>query len=194
MLFGQYFLVFGLVVFFYADKKKDALITIPFILVGLACLIVPYLMMNPQLLPVNVNWNVVVPILVLILFILCGLGLVFIPLLKKRHLEKICSYEVYAKIIRYKGDSEVGESSTYCPVYGFWYNGKDWELSDNIYTNVGLKDVGSIVKLRLNPDNPDDFYVVGSYNYLLIVFLGILTLLIAVPIFIFFITNSSIVK
>lgn len=80
MIIGQYFLVFGILPMF--GKGKGKIIGIPFILVGLSCIIVPYLMMQPEINGVVIDWDAVIPLLIIIAFVLAGLALIIIPIIK----------------------------------------------------------------------------------------------------------------
>ena len=86
MNFGQYFLVFGSVVFFSQENKKDALITIPFMIIGLCCIVIPFLMLHPELLSISVDWNTIIAVLMLLAFLIAGLCTAIIPVIKRKHL------------------------------------------------------------------------------------------------------------
>ena len=77
IIFGQVFFVFGLIAFFAKDAegKRFSLISLPFIIVGLLCIIIPLTMLFPKLMPVRLNWEAIVPILMLVEFMIVGVVL-----------------------------------------------------------------------------------------------------------------------
>lgn len=95
MLFGQYFLVFGIIAFFgkSVDGSNPKPIGLIFASIGLACIIIPYLVAHPELLPAMINWENVVILSVLLIFMLVGVGICLL-LVKQR--EKIITILVFA--------------------------------------------------------------------------------------------------
>ena len=95
MVFGQYFLVFGLIAFFgkSVDGKSGKGIGSIFAAVGLACIIIPYLVMHPELLPQQINWETIAIIAFLSLFIVVGL-VVSLALIKQK--EKVFMVLIFA--------------------------------------------------------------------------------------------------
>lgn len=95
MLFGQYFLVFGIIAFFgkSVDGSNPKPIGLIFASIGLACIIIPYLVAHPELLPAMINWENVIILSVLLIFMLVGVG-VCLLLVKQR--EKIITTLVFA--------------------------------------------------------------------------------------------------
>lgn len=87
MIFGQYFLVFGSIAFFNCEGKEK-LSSMPFILVGLACIIIPFLMMHPEIFNVSINWEAVIPLLMILIFVITGLALIILPILHKIKLKR----------------------------------------------------------------------------------------------------------
>lgn len=95
MLFGQYFLVFGIIAFFgkSVDGSNPKPIGLIFASIGLACIIIPYLVAHPELLPAMINWENVVILSVLLIFMLVGVGICLL-LVKQR--EKVITILVFA--------------------------------------------------------------------------------------------------
>ena len=85
MLFGQYFLVFGIMAFFgkSVDGSNPKPIGLIFASVGLGCIIIPFLIMHPELLPTVINWETVGVISFLMLFIVVGVA-ICLSLLKQK--------------------------------------------------------------------------------------------------------------
>ena len=95
MLFGQYFLVFGIIAFFgkSVDGSNPKPIGLIFASIGLACIIIPYLVAHPELLPAMINWESVIILSVLLIFMLVGVGICLL-LVKQR--EKVITILVFA--------------------------------------------------------------------------------------------------
>lgn len=190
MIFGQYFLVFGAMAT--RVKGDGKWISIPFLIVGLGCIVIPYLMMNPDILKVEIIWDSVIPLLFILIFVLVGLAMVIIPIMKKKNLKKRCIVPVFATIVKYK--ETYGESSTlYAPVYSYEYDNQKYEVSTNTYSNIGVKPVGTIVDLQINPYNPKEF-LDNNVVHKGIIVMGILFLLVSIPIFIYLITTFQFIK
>ena len=85
MLFGQYFLVFGIMAFFgkSVDGSNPKPIGLIFASVGLGCIIIPFFIMHPELLPTVINWETVGIISFLMLFIVVGVA-ICLSLLKQK--------------------------------------------------------------------------------------------------------------
>lgn len=195
-VFGQYFLVFGLLGFNASKNEKgfDKYFPLIFALVGLICIIVPLLMANPDFLSVTIIWDNAIPALMLLAFVLSGFGLIFIPMISRRKKLETTTYKITATIKKYK--TTRGDSSTvYCPIYEFYYNGKEYLVDDNSYTNVGVKPVGTNVELLIDPNNPEEFLTKERWNgaSIITLILGIMFLLMSLPIFIYFITNNPLI-
>ena len=71
MIFGQMFFVCGIMIF-----KLEWWVGLLFGVVGLSLLIIPYLILNPDILPVQVDWGYFVMKYVFILFIASGVIIV----------------------------------------------------------------------------------------------------------------------
>ena len=192
MVFGQYFLVFGLIPLF-ATTGKEKLIAVPFILVGLGCIVIPYLMMHPELLKVTIIWEAVIPVIFMLVFVGAGLAMVILPILNRRKLEKTCTAFVDATITEYL--SYMDEDTTvYCPVYSFEYMNKKYKVDDNFYTNFNIRPEGTVVKLRINPLDPKEFFDPSSKSSNFVVLIGGLFLLVSVPVLVFLLASFQFVK
>ena len=189
MNFGQYFLVFGLIAFF-NSKRFEKFISLPFILAGLCCLVIPYCMLHPELIPTDVNWETVIVLLVLSGFILACLAAIFIPIFKRRYHEQVCTYEVQATIVDYDTTRSDKGNTLYAPIYGFWYNGKDWRVCNNFYSNVGVPERGKTYTIKINPDNPEGFFNEKSRGYLIGVFVGVLVLIFILSVLYLFLSQG----
>ena len=179
---GQYFLVFGIAHMF--SMKK---ITIPGICLasaGIACIIIPFMMLHPEIFG-KLNWDEIITMLSLYVFIIVGLGLVFIPLINNYLKRKKCNVTVEAKVI--KNDGLVGHTGEYmtCPVYEFEYMGSKYEVTDNTYTNVNTKEEQDIITIGINPDNPNEFVEYKNEKIKYMIIMGIFVLTITIPVLIY---------
>ena len=191
MVFGQYFLVLGMFPLF--GKGKNRIIGVPFVLVGLACIIIPYLMTKPEINGTLVNWDTVIVTLLLIAFVIAGLFLVIMSVKKAKRQKRLCSKEVIATVIKHGTvyDNETGRRLHY-PIFAFEFNGNKYEVESQLAKNVGVKPIGTVVSLKVNPDNPEEFLDKGAYSVPLI--LGIVFLVVSIPSFILFLQNASFIK
>ena len=87
MIFGQYFLVFGMIPLL-KEKGMEKLICVPFILVGLCCIVIPYLIMNSSVLSISLNWDAIIPILLILAFVVAGFAMIFVPIISINNLKK----------------------------------------------------------------------------------------------------------
>ena len=61
---------------------------------------------------------------------------------------------------------------------------KDYEVSDNTFSNFGIEPVATQVQIKINPDNPNEFLRPTNTNSYFVQFIGILFLIALLPIFI----------
>ena len=191
MIFGQYFLVFGMIPLFKAEGS-DKLISIPFLSIGILGLVIPYLMMHSELLGFEINWESFLAFLGVLIFFLVGAALFITPIIKKNRLKKVCTETVSATIIKHHTYYSDGKTM-YCHVYSFKYINKEYKVSDNYYTNVGVKPVGTVVELKINPDNPNEFLDNSSY-YFISMTIGFVFLAVSIPVLIYLLTTSNFVE
>lgn len=146
---GQLFFIFGLVGFW-----KKAKIGIVFALVGLALVVIPILMMNPNL---EINWDFVIPIIMLCIFLIVGIGLLLIPSIIYKKKDKEFSVSLMAKVVGLK-ETHGRSSKLYAPIYEYYYNNKTYRISSNTYTNINVPNVGDVVEIKINPQIPQEVY------------------------------------
>lgn len=192
MIFGQYFFVFGFIPLKHAEGL-DKLIGAPFILVGLGAMVIPYLIMNPVLLPFNIIWESLLAVLLFFLFILAGFALLLIPIINNNKLKKVCTLTVNANIIRYNKILSDKGRRLYCPVYYFEFNNQKYEVTNNKYSNFGNEPVETMVNLKINPNNPYQFMDNRKVGKLL-TYIGIIVLVIFIPLFIFMINTIQFIE
>lgn len=176
MNFGQYFLVFGLIVLF-NSKRFEKFISLSLILVGLGCIVIPYCMLHPELIPTNVNWEHVIVLFSISGLIIASIAAIFIPLFKRKHKKEVCTYEVNATIVDYDTKITDEGNTLYAPIYGYWYNGRDWRVCNNCYSDVDVPEKGKTYTIKINPDNPVEYFNEKSRSYLIVVFVGVFVLI-----------------
>ena len=190
MIFGQYFFVFGLIPLFQAEKFEK-LISIPFLLIGLGCIIIPFLMMHPEILNAEINWDYIIVLCLLSCFIIAGLCMIIIPIIRHKRLKEKCSITVSATITDYLTNYDSEHGTIYCPVYEFEFNKKKYQVNNNMYSNFNLQPKGTVIDLKINPDNPEEFLDNESVSTLAII-LGIIFLIVTIPITIYVIISKPI--
>ncbi len=181
--FGQYFLVFGLIAL--CNKVWPGLI---FAIIGLGIIIVSVLSLMPNL---SINWDIVLPILLLSVFIIVGIGLMTIPTIVKIIKKKKTSFKVMGKVIDLEGAYEEG-TKVFAPVYEFYFNGKTYRVKSNVITNVGVPKIGEVLEIMIDPNNPEEFYVEEQNKTLTIILFGMGILLVGAGIgalYLFLMTN-----
>ena len=78
----------------------------------------------------------------------------------------------------------------YCPIYEFYFNGKQYKVMNNNYTNIYVKPAGTLVNLKINPNNPREFFNEGVTSIPTVI-LGIVFLIVSVPVFLMIIANAT---
>lgn len=83
-------------------------------------------------------------------------------------------------ILKKRRSRSNGSSSTvYCPVYKYKYLGMVYTHSSNTYTNVGVPKPGSVTEMRVNPNDPQQAYVVKDNGRFATVVMGALFMVIS---------------
>ncbi len=163
-VFGQYFLVFGLIacVKFIQEKKllRNSMIWI-FVVVGFLALFYG----------IDARDEIVETSRFIMLSSACitGCGIIAIagPFLDIFLRKRRCSVSVYARVADIKttlatrhSNSGVKRNTLYCPVYEVNYNGGVRKLCSGHYDAQECMQ-GQMVELMINPNDPDDFYDVS---------------------------------
>lgn len=160
ILFGQYFLVFGLLgVSSNKESKHFPSVILMFPLVGgvsITCGI--YMLIGGQ--SAIDKMNEIAPYLLLLAFLVFGILLVHMSLSELLYLKKKCTYEIDAECV------EISESlvknnkgnfrRVYMPTYSVNVDGKDYRIWNNNYSSKKLI-VGEYYKILINPLDPNDF-------------------------------------
>ncbi len=147
--FGQYFLGFGIIILY--NKHLTGLI--PCIL-GLAMMVIPILTIIPQL---NVNWDKVLPAIMIGVFLLIGIVLMVVPTIINKMKRNRNSVKVMAKVIDIIEDQFEGKV-LYSPVYEYDFNSHTYRIDGNEYFKSNIPKINEIVELSINPNNPEERY------------------------------------
>lgn len=79
---------------------------------------------------------------------------------KKRRCTAGADAEVIDLRVSVSHDSD-GDTTTYAPVYRFWYGGEEHTVTSNIYSSGRQYAVGDRVTLMIDPENPETFFDPG---------------------------------
>ena len=184
MVVGQLFFGFGICISI--ATKKIELFVIPFMLVGLLCIIIPFCMLHPELLDFEIDFDKLIVSLAILGFAIAGLLMVVLPIRKRKKLKEVCTTTVSATIVENLTHYKEGKT-LYCPVYGFNFGGKSYRVHNNTYSTFEGKKVGTIVDFKINPNNPEEF--LEDFDVMLVV-MGVIFLLFSIPLFIFVMING----
>lgn len=195
-LFGQYFLVFGILGVGANRKNKPfPLPILLFPLVGvllLACGISIWVGGEQALVWLQKN----APYILIWIFPLVGAGMIVSATCNSRHLKRVCTREVQAKCIDVESTwspdrNGRGGRYVYMPVYSIFYNGEEKILRNYIYTNMNRFEQGEYYYIKINPDNPEEF--IDSNNKKakgMSLILGVVFLVISVPVLVYMYMND----
>lgn len=96
-------------------------------------------------------------ILFSIVFIIVGIVVLMIPKIKAQKCTESVRAEVIENLPVESSDHRSG-NVLYKPVFGFTYNGKDYRVESKTSSDPPAFQSGEIVELKVNPDDPTDFY------------------------------------
>lgn len=101
-------------------------------------------------------------ILFSILFIIVGIVVLMIPKIKAQKCTESVRAEVVENLLvessHKSGSGHRRTSTMYKPVFSFTYNGKDYLVESKTSSDPPAFQSGEIVELKINPDDPTDFY------------------------------------
>lgn len=163
IVFGQVFLVLGIMLCCKKDKDKKGKLSnlLNFIVtaVGAGIILVCLLYMFADEWLINSFNNNIVSVLVCSIFLVVGLIMLYFGIVKLIKDKARCTVFVDSEIIDIKrrlSTDEDGSSWVYAPVYRYYYQGQLYTGCSDIYSSSVAR-VGTQHKLRINPDNPNDF-------------------------------------
>lgn len=142
IIFGQYFLVFGLIALY--NKIPVGWI---FFLVGLGIILVPMFIRNPDLLGFDVNWEFLGVFVLGLIFTLVGIVVDFIYLSSNKKLKERCSTLVDATITKIAEDG--------IPIYEYEFNKRKYRVRGVRFKGCY---VTQRVQLMINSSKPREAY------------------------------------
>ena len=171
--FGQLFLFFG--VTSYRALEEDRVVSIPFILVGLSCIIIPILnKIEPENI-IKTSFDTWFPIVILIAMIIAGIIQLTLGMNTKKRKERNCTFKVLATKTKHEQYIDLEDRQTmYTPIYTFKYDKKTYEVSQASYSSVEKFPIGHSIEILIDPANPHDFIMKGFAGYKLAIFMGYL--------------------
>lgn len=135
--------------------------------------------------------------LVFLFLVLTGVLFIGIETYRIIYGYKICSVEVAAECIKlrdehfWRDEVSVAETRGYrhrkktvSGVYRFEYSGKTYEVQDDTNSNVDKPTPGEWVKLRINPNNPNQFYRQTTVSQIAFYIIGAAFLLVGILCFV----------
>lgn len=168
-LFGQYFLVFGLFATIGGIRDKHFQpMTLLLVLIGIGAMACGLILQFGTASMENIVENLV-PYLLLSIFVIAGVGMLMGGILYYQKKQTTCTYAVNAKVIDLKKHRSDG-TTTYSPVYEYYYGGEYVKYESNTYTNVHVPQIGDYKELRINPSNPREVMEGSAAKALLIFF------------------------
>lgn len=191
IIFGQMFLVFGIIGLFSGGFEMSKVWILLFPLVGLGCIVGGLIGLYGEE-EFKEKMYDMLPIFISVLLFVIGILFIIIPIYMKKVREKYCTLPVKGVIadVYRKRSSDRNHHNihyVYAPVYEYFYNGTLYRKESNVYTNYEKFDIGSEVTVFLNPSNPDDYYVKRSGETAINLIFGIIFLIFSVAIMLFYI-------
>lgn len=107
-----------------------------------------------------------------LVFLFFGLGSIITHIIHIIGKKKRCTHLITATVIGLK-EHNSSDSTTYSPIYQFWFNGAEYTVTGGSSRNFALPKVGSQKELHINPETPTDFYDPSIANHIFILFMGI---------------------
>lgn len=107
-----------------------------------------------------------------VIFIMIGIFVSLVPKMKSSKCTETVMAEVI-ELIPVQSSSTSGKghhrtSITYRPVFSYTYNGKDYRAESGTSSDPPAFKVGEEVELKIDPDNPKDFYAPSDKTYALL--------------------------
>ncbi len=160
-LFGQFFLVFGVIGLVSSIseggfKLKQIPILI-FPLVGAGAITAGFIIQYGSE-DFKAKCYDALPYIAILLFAIIGVGLIIAGLYNAFYLKLVCKEHVDAECVEVLVTKNSHGGEVWCPVYSYSYNGQNYKSSNDIYSNGIYPSVGQYYELYINPKNPMQFY------------------------------------
>ena len=156
LVFGHYFLVFGIMVFLSNRNIKNFSWLF---LTGIVFMLT--LVLFPGIIKVNLSHEMFMFLIFGLIFFI--VGIIFIGKFISDFKVKKSFIEINAELVGYDGDDMKA-----C-IFEYNFNEQIYKVTDNVYTSGRLPRIGTIKKIRVNPDKPDEivFQTMSGYSLIL---------------------------
>ena len=171
VLFGQYFLVFGIVFMIVSIKNKGPFyLPLISVLVG-AGVMVGSLIYKYGTAVIKEKVDEIIPVILLSLFVIIGLGLLYLVyrtlfILPKKYNQVVSA--TCTEVLKTRSTGEHHHHWLYCPVFTYTYNGVEYNSCDNVYTDTKYEE-GEHYEINIDPENPEKFYYAKGIDKTLII-------------------------
>ena len=157
LVFGHYFLVFGIMAFLSSKNVEN--MNLLFVL-GIVFLF--SVLLFPGEIHINIDPDRFVFLILGLIFFVTGL--VFFSKVIKAKILKGKFVKIDAYVSDYIGDDDMKAC-----VFEYNFNEQIYKVTDNVYTSGRLPRIGTIKKIRVNPDKPDEivFQTMSGYSLIL---------------------------
>lgn len=167
-VFGQFFLVIGLIILYTGIRDGNLNpIMLLFLFIGLLATIFGVVMQFGSE-SVKELFQKLIPYFGIGIFFVTGI-LAFATSIVRNSREKNCTQLVRATCVEIKSRRRQTQSEhmstqhyLYCPVFSFHYNGKAYEVCSNFYSLDVDAELGQQYDLYINPDHPKCFKESGE--------------------------------
>ena len=157
VLFGQFFLVFGIIIIAGGIKNHSFQpITVIFPAIGILAIaggLIYYIGRRGVIAYVEK----ILPDFAISVFFIIGAGVVVGTYLNSQKKRDACTYVITGTCVNIKSQVDDG-TLLECPVYEIYFRGETVELCNETYSNMNKVALGETRELHVNPDNPKEFY------------------------------------
>ena len=157
-VFGQYFLVFGIIAIAAGISSHNFTpITLIFPAVGIAAIIISVILQYGSDEAKKIFMGIL-PYLFLGLFGIVGVCLIIIPHLTAESRRERCTYMIGATVEDLRVMHGKHGGRLYSPVFTYVFKEEMIESCNNVYLSGACYDVGEHVCIYIDPEKPADFY------------------------------------
>lgn len=157
LVFVHYFLVFGLLSFFASKKIHN----IDWLFVVGLCFCA-FLWLEPGGIKINMNSNMIMFAGMGFIFFIVGLNMLYIAI------SKIVKKKKYMFVNAIVCDYRKGRKGTKACVYEYEIDGKKYKVRDEVASNVGVPQIGTIKQIQVNPENHEEILTNASISFMFV--------------------------
>lgn len=166
-------LLFGVISYFNCERTLRVKLLKRFMLVvgGLYVLMIPLRLALPKYFAAaSIKCG---ELIFVSLFLVMGLVVGLIPNFRTAQKKRHCTERISARcvqILKQHHHSHRHSSTTYCPVYEYYYNNERYESHGSTYSNAAVPKLGHYYDLLIDPSDPYTFYDIYRSGRLRIMF------------------------